>query len=57
MKIFILIFLIIILIKGQDYEDLLNEEVSEEFCQQVIGNLTTIIDSIYIYIFRLCQSS
>ena len=49
MKIFILIFLIIILIKGQDYEDLLNEEVSEEFCQQVIGNLTTIIDSIYIY--------
>ena len=48
MKIFILIFLII-LIKGQDYEDLLNEKVSEEFCQQVIGNLTTIIDSIYIY--------
>ena len=49
MKIFILIFLIIILIKAQDYEDLLNEKVSEEFCQQVIGNLTTIIDSLYIY--------
>jgi len=43
-----------LLIKGEleiydDYEELINEKVSEEYCNDVISNLTTVIDELYIY--------
>ena len=43
-----------LLIKGQievydDYEELINEKVSEQYCNDVITNLTTAIDELYIY--------
>ena len=59
--------IIIILIKGQDYEEeeeiiiydeydgydeyeeLISEKISEDYCNHVIGNLTSIIEEVYIY--------
>ena len=42
--------ILIILIKGQDdYEKLINEKVSEDYCTEVITNFTSIIDKTYIY--------
>lgn len=45
----------LLLIKGQieeyddDYEKLINEKVSEDYCNEVITNLVTIFDELYIY--------
>ena len=50
MKSFILIFLIILIKPQNNYEDLINEKVSEEFCNQVITNLTTVLNETYIYL-------
>jgi hypothetical protein len=43
-----------LLIKGQiegydGYEELINEKVSEQYCNDVITNLVTAIDELYIY--------
>ena len=47
---FLLFMAIIFLIKGQyDYERLINEKVTENYCNDVITNLTSIIDKVYIY--------
>ena len=49
MPIFIFALLITFL-KGQDnYEELINEKVSEEYCNDVIKNLISIIDEAYVY--------
>ena len=49
MPIFIFALLITFL-KGQDnYEKLINEKVSEEYCNDVIKNLVSIIDEAYVY--------
>ena len=50
MKSFILIFLIILIKPQNNYEDLINEKVSEEFCNQVITNLTTVLNETYVYL-------
>jgi hypothetical protein len=48
LKILLLVFLI--LIKAQDdYERLITETVTEEYCNIVISNLTTALDEIYVY--------
>ena len=47
----ILLILLISLIKGQDpYEELINEKVSEEYCYQVINNMTSILNQSYVYL-------
>ena len=51
---YILFIIFFLLIKGEleiydDYEELINEKVSEEYWNDVISNLTTIIDELYIY--------
>ena len=47
----ILFILLISLIKGQDpYEELINEKISEEYCNQVINNMTSIINQSYVYL-------
>ena len=51
MKILLLIF-VICLISGQDdaYNQLISEKVSEEYCNQVINNMTTILNEGYVYL-------
>ena len=50
MKIVLLICLIF-LINGQDpYDKLINEKVSEDYCNQVISNMTAILDEGYVYL-------
>ena len=51
MKILLLIF-VICLITGQDdpYNQLINENVSEEYCNQVINNMTKTLDEGYVYL-------
>jgi len=47
----LLLLLIIGLIAGQDdYEEIMNEMVSEEYCNNVIGNMTALINDAYIYL-------
>ena len=47
----ILFILLISLIKGQDpYETLISEKVSEEYCNQVINNMTSILKEGYVYL-------
>ena len=50
----VLLMILFLLIKGQiedydEYEELINEKVSEEYCNDVITNLSTVIDELYIY--------
>lgn len=46
----ILLMAFLILIKAQDdYETLINENVTEEHCKNVISNLTTVLDEVYVY--------
>ena len=50
MKIVLLVALII-LITGQDpYEELINEKVWEDYCTQVIYNMTKILEEGYVYL-------
>ena len=50
MKIFLLI-VIISLICGQDpYQELITEKVSEQYCNEVIDNITTILNEGYVYL-------
>lgn len=51
MKILLLIF-VLSLISGQDdaYNQLINEAVSEEYCNHVITNMTAILDQGYVYL-------
>ena len=43
-------FLLIGLIYGEDpYEKLINEKVTEQYCKDVIGNMTSIINNGYVY--------
>ena len=49
-----LLMILFLLIKGQiedydEYEELINEKVSEKYCNDVITNLSTVIDELYIY--------
>ena len=47
----ILFILLITLIKGQDpYEELIKEEVSEEYCNNVISNITSILSQGYVFL-------
>ena len=50
----VLLMILFLLIKGQiedydEYEELINEKVSEKYCNDVITNLSTVIDELYIY--------
>ena len=46
----ILLLLLLCLIKAQDdYEKLISETVTEEYCNNVISNLTAILNEAYIY--------
>ena len=46
----LLLALLISLISGQDdFEALISEQVSEEYCNNVIGNLTALIKEGYVY--------
>ena len=46
----LLLMAVIFLIKGKDdYEQLINEKVTEQYCNDVISNLTSLIDKVYIY--------
>lgn len=48
LKILLLAFLT--LIKAQDdYETLINETVTEEHCNNVISNLTTVLNEVYVF--------
>ena len=47
----LLLILFISLIFGQDvYEEIVNEKVSEEYCNNVIGNMTALINDSYIFL-------
>ena len=47
----LLILFLISLILCQDYyEELMNEKVSEEYCNNVIGNITALINEGYVYL-------
>jgi len=51
---YVLFIILSLLIKGEleiydNYEELVNEKVSEEYCNNVISNLATVIDELYIY--------
>ena len=47
----ILIIILLILISAEDeYEELINEKVSEEYCNYVIGNITALIQEGYVYL-------
>ena len=46
----ILLLLLLCLIKAQDdYERLISENVTEEYCNNVISNLTAILNETYVY--------
>ena len=49
---YVLFIILSLLIKGEleiydNYEELVNEKVSEEYCNNVISNLATVIDELY----------
>ena len=45
-----ILLIILILISAEDeYEELINEKVSEEYCNYVIGNITALIQEGYVY--------
>ena len=47
----ILFILLISLIKGQNlYEELISEKVTKEYCNQVINNITSILNQGYVYL-------
>ena len=50
MKIVLLIVLISLINGKDDYEELINEKVSEEYCNQVINNMTSILNEGYVYL-------
>ena len=46
-----LLLLLLCLIFGKDvYEEIINEKVSEEYCNNVIGNMTALINDSYIFL-------
>ena len=48
---FVLLLVLISLIKGEDaYVELISEKVSEEYCNQVINNMTAILNEGYVYL-------
>ena len=51
-KVFLLILLIIPILSQYDdkYEQILNETVSEEYCSNVISNITKLLEEGYIYL-------
>ena len=47
----ILFILLVGLIKGQDvYEELINDKVTEDYCNQVIDNMISILNEGYVYL-------
>ena len=47
---FILFFIVIRAEEGEDdYEEMINKKVSQEYCNYVINNLTSILDEAYVY--------
>ena len=47
---FILFFIVIRAKEGEDdYEEIINKKVSQEYCNYVINNLTSILDEAYVY--------
>ena len=47
----IILLLLICLVRGQDYyEELINEKVTEEYCNEVISNIIGIIEDAYFYL-------
>ena len=49
MKYVLLILLFNLLVSQSEYETLINEIVTEEYCNYIIGNLTSLIEKGYIY--------
>ena len=48
---FVLLLVLISLIKGEDaYVELISEKVLEEYCNQVINNMTAILNEGYVYL-------
>ena len=50
MKIFLLSLLISFISGNNDYEEIISEKVSEEYCNYVIGNMTELINEGYVYL-------
>ena len=50
MKILLLVLLISFICGQDDYEKIISEKVSEEYCNNVIGNLTTLKIEGYLYL-------
>ena len=50
MKILLLVLLISFISSQDDYEKIISEEVSEEYCNNVIGNLTALINEGYVFL-------
>ena len=50
MKKILLIILLILISAEDEYEELINEKVSEEYCNYVIGNITALIQEGYVYL-------
>ena len=49
MEIIILIFSIGLILGKDDYEELINEQVTEQYCNDVISNYTKLLNETYIY--------
>ena len=50
MKIFLLIVLLGIFSSQNTFEDLIGEKVDEEYCNEVIGNMTALLNESYVYL-------
>ena len=50
MKKVLLLILLVNIIMNDPYDEIINEEVSEEYCNWVIGNITSLLNEGYIYL-------